>query len=360
MRTSRRASCGSAPRGAGSSPRSRRDGRRRRQAEASRELCDVRPRGSSTSARGFPRVSRSAARGPGRPVVPAGRTRAGRERRDDRAARHGVRAACERLADLARGEHDRDPLDASRRAANPSAWADARSSQWASSTTHSRALPGGLRQQAEHREANEERFGAGPRTQPERDVERVALRTRQALTEVKDRRAELLNRGERELHLALDPGRSADTQPAADSTVPRAAPSCRRRARRERPGRRRGRRARPPPTDRGPLARVPGPAAALAVTSFPIDADFLVALSMPLGSRTTEFRDARPAVRRDDRVDIPRTKGGTPMTESLTTEPARGRCARSTSPRSSPAATRNEPATISQPTSRGTAAPSGP
>jgi hypothetical protein len=53
---------------------------------------------------------------------------------------------------------------------------------------------------------------ARPRAQPERNIERVALRTRQALVERKDRRAELLNRGERELHLTLDPSAADDSQ----------------------------------------------------------------------------------------------------------------------------------------------------
>ena len=74
------------------------------------------------------------------------------------------------------------------------------------------AFPGGLRQQSENRERHEERIGRRPRTQPERDIERIALWTRQALSERQDRRAELLDCGERELHLALDPGAPDDSQ----------------------------------------------------------------------------------------------------------------------------------------------------
>src|SRR5439155_12548514 len=72
-------------------------------------------------------------------------------------------------------------------------------------------LPGGLRQQSEHGERNEKGTRCRPRTAPERDIERVVLRTRQALTELEDRRAELLDRRERELHLAFDPGAAHDS-----------------------------------------------------------------------------------------------------------------------------------------------------
>ena len=85
---------------------------------------------------------------------------------------------------LARGEHDRDPLDREaasrepeglrRRAIEPLGVVD---------HAQKRPLPGGLRQQAEDRERDEERVRRGPRPEPEGDVERVALRTRQALSE---------------------------------------------------------------------------------------------------------------------------------------------------------------------------------
>jgi hypothetical protein len=66
--------------------------------------------------------------------------------------------------------------------------------------------------EAEDRERHQERIRSGPRTQPEGDIERVALRTRQALTEFEDRRAQLLDAGEREPHLVLDPGAPDDPQ----------------------------------------------------------------------------------------------------------------------------------------------------
>ena len=119
----------------------------------------------------------------------------------------------ERLAHLPRGEHDRDPLGREAASREPEAWADARSSHWASSITQRRPRSScRLRQQSENRERHEERVRSRARAEPEGDIERVALRTRQSLTECKDRRAELLNRSERELHLALDPGGADDSQ----------------------------------------------------------------------------------------------------------------------------------------------------
>src|SRR2546426_2898676 len=110
-----------------------------------------------------------------------------------------------RLAHLPRGEDDRDPSGSEpasrehehlgRRTIEPVGVVD---------HTEEAALPGGLRQQSENRERNEEPIRRRPRTQPERDIERVTLRSRQALSEFKDRRAQLLNRSEWELHLAFD------------------------------------------------------------------------------------------------------------------------------------------------------------
>ena len=119
----------------------------------------------------------------------------------------------ERLAHLPRGEHDRDPLDREPASREPEGLGR-RAIEPVGVVDHAEeaALPGGLRQQSENRERHEKRIRRRPRTQPESDIERVALRTRQALTECKDRRAELLNRSERKLHLALDPGAADDSQ----------------------------------------------------------------------------------------------------------------------------------------------------
>src|SRR5439155_13055196 len=65
-----------------------------------------------------------------------------------------------------------------------------------------------LGEESEDREGDEEPVRSRTQTQSEGDVERVALRARQTLTESQDRGAELLNGGEWELHLALDPSGS--------------------------------------------------------------------------------------------------------------------------------------------------------
>ena len=102
-----------------------------------------------------------------------------------------------------------------RRATNASARADARSSHCASSTTtKQRPLLGGLRQQAEDRQSDEERIRRLPGAEPERDGERVALRIREALHEFEARRAQLLKRGVGELHLPLDADRAGDPEVA--------------------------------------------------------------------------------------------------------------------------------------------------
>jgi hypothetical protein len=121
--------------------------------------------------------------------------------------------APERLAHVARGKYDRDALDREpasreperlgRRAIQPLGVVD---------QAEESALPGGLRQKSEDRERHEKRVGRRPRTQSEGDIERVALRTCEALTESKDRRAQLLHSSEWELHLTLDPGCAKDLQ----------------------------------------------------------------------------------------------------------------------------------------------------
>ena len=116
-----------------------------------------------------------------------------------------LRQPAERGARLARREHDRDPLRqqapgnererACRRTIEPVRVVD---------EAQERPLLGGLRQQAEHREPHEERIRRLAGAQPERDGERFALGCGQGLHQVGDRRAELLERRVRQLHLPLD------------------------------------------------------------------------------------------------------------------------------------------------------------
>ena len=112
-----------------------------------------------------------------------------------------------------------------------------------------RALLGDAAQEAEHRQSDEEPVGRLARRQAERDGERVPLRSRERVKAVEQRRAELMDPRERQLHLGLGardlldaerdrlPGRVpqqrrlADPGLAADDTTPlrpfRASPSSR-------------------------------------------------------------------------------------------------------------------------------------
>ena len=96
-----------------------------------------------------------------------------------------LRQARERGARLARHEHDRDPLRqqaprhererARRRAIEPLRVVD---------DTQQRPFLGGLRQQAEHRQTDQERIRRLPCAEPERDGERVALGCGQGVHQV--------------------------------------------------------------------------------------------------------------------------------------------------------------------------------
>ena len=76
--------------------------------------------------------------------------------------------------------------------------------------TDQRSLLGHLRQQAQDSQADEEPIRRVAVPQPERRPQRLALRVRQALQAIRERRAELLQPGERELHLRLDARRPCD------------------------------------------------------------------------------------------------------------------------------------------------------
>jgi hypothetical protein len=66
-------------------------------------------------------------------------------------------------------------------------------------------LLSGFGQQAQHRETDQESIRCGSPPDPECDGKRVLLRLRQPISEVKERRTQLLDRCERKLHLSLDP-----------------------------------------------------------------------------------------------------------------------------------------------------------
>ena len=70
-------------------------------------------------------------------------------------------------------------------------------------------------QQAQHRQTHEETVGRLTGTESERSTESVALRARQVFQPVQHRRTQLMQAGERELHLGLHAGRSHDATPGA-------------------------------------------------------------------------------------------------------------------------------------------------
>ena len=72
--------------------------------------------------------------------------------------------------------------------------------------THQRAFAGHVGEQAQDRQPDEEAIGWRARHQPERRAQRVPLRPRQPLETIEHRRAQLVQAGERELHLGVDPG----------------------------------------------------------------------------------------------------------------------------------------------------------
>ena len=95
-----------------------------------------------------------------------------------------------------------------------------------------RPLLGHVGEQAQDGQADEEEIRRRPGTDAERRPQRIALRNRQTLEAIEHRRQQLMQPGERELHLRLDTGgtrHAAIPTPARPRTP--AAPSCPRPAR---------------------------------------------------------------------------------------------------------------------------------
>jgi hypothetical protein len=115
---------------------------------------------------------------------------------------------CEHIPRFARAEDECDPLGqqapsdegerTGRRAIEPVRVVDG---------TEQRSLLRNLGHQAEDRQSNQERGRNLPGPESERDGERVALGSGQMLRSIEQRRAQLLQRRVRELHLSLDPDR---------------------------------------------------------------------------------------------------------------------------------------------------------
>ena len=185
---------------AGSSPRSG-------SPAAARRAARIRPPAPPASTRAAtpaaPADCRASRRRSGRaPARPAARDRRGEQRARITVTsdpRPPAPASPANSSFVARPHAPRtpDPTDSAsrRRATNASACAETRSSHCASSTRQtSGCFLGHLRQQAEHRQPDEEAIRRLARPQAERRAKRIALRTRQLLQPVQHRRAQLLQR----------------------------------------------------------------------------------------------------------------------------------------------------------------------
>ena len=87
-----------------------------------------------------------------------------------------------------------------------------------------RALPGHLRQQAQDGQADREAIRSVPAPQAERGPERVVLRLGQPLEPVEERRAQLMQPGEGEVHLRLHARRLR--HPAAPGVLSQVVKQC--------------------------------------------------------------------------------------------------------------------------------------
>ena len=116
-------------------------------------------------------------------------------------------------AGVAGREDHCDRLGQRRRATNASVCTDTWSSHCASSTTQSKGWSfGGRSHQAEHRQPDQETIRRRPDSAAESDVQRLALRFRQLVEVVQQRRTQLLQPGEREFHVGLYAGHLDDAE----------------------------------------------------------------------------------------------------------------------------------------------------
>ncbi len=167
----------------------------------------VSPRGSSSSASGFPR--RLGQEPVGDPLVQPPRDDRHQQRPRIGTAKtldHQLRHTAEQIARLPRREqhHHRLRHQPSR---------DERESLRGRPVqplgivhhTQDRAPLRGLRQQTQDGQADEQAIRHHPGVQPERCLKRIALRTREPIKPIEQRRAQLVKRRERQLHLRLHP-----------------------------------------------------------------------------------------------------------------------------------------------------------
>ena len=174
----------------------------------------VNPRGSSISASGLPR---GLAEDPGpHPLVERPRDRRVQQQPGlvgGQPLDHELRQPLEHVlvAGLAQREHQPDPLrqeparhERERLRGHPV------EPLRVVDDAHERLLLGGVGQQAQDRQPDEEAIRRRSGAQAERRAQRVALRARQMLETAEHGRAQRMQAGERELHLGLDARRPGD------------------------------------------------------------------------------------------------------------------------------------------------------
>ena len=225
--SSRRVSAGAARAAAGSPPRSGlASGRDAGQSEPARQLRrrqaarQLQQRQRVAARLGHDPVAHPLVQRPAdrpSPAAPAHRRRAARHQRAPAAPPAPARRRARRTA-----KTNATDSASSRRATNASACAEARSSHCASSTRQTSGCSSATSDsRLSTARPTRKRSGACPCAQAERGAQRVALRRREALEPVEHRRAQLMQPGERELHLRLDARRSRDrgTQTRARQVV---------------------------------------------------------------------------------------------------------------------------------------------
>ena len=227
----------------------------------------VNPRGTP-AASGFPWVSTTIRSSTAHRAEPARRTPTARGRRDAPRARRAApgsppsaspssRARTRARSSPPTGGEPRTQR-ARRRAIEPLRVID---------HTEERLLLGGLGQQAEGCQSDEEGIRGRAGTEAERDGKRVALRMREAFGELEDRRAQLLKRRVRELHLPFDTDGAGDPElpPRLDRVLQqRGLADARLSVHHQDPA---APAARAPAAGRAPRARAAGRATALPATS---------------------------------------------------------------------------------------------
>ena len=177
----------------------------------------VRPRGSSSSASGLPRVSatiRSRTRSSSGPASTVPSNSCASPSSSPPTASSGRPSRCR--SPLGSRTAKTSPTDSAprRRATKASVCAEAASSHCA--VVHDadeRSLFRNVRQQTQHRQADEEPVRRVAGAQTERSAKRTALRAGKVLQVIEERCAQLLQPRVRELHLRLDANRPGNAAP---------------------------------------------------------------------------------------------------------------------------------------------------